>query len=269
MKRFSKYLQVVINTVAESSEFRFNHLLSFLVIALPLVFMFLLWKRIFYVTGQIGEFSFRDMVTYYFLVVLLYDITYPGPFWEVIDHIRDGMLNIFLTKPISYPAYIFSLKLGINLPYFLMALIVLVSLGIITGFGKYLITPSNFFSFGVFLIAFTFAIVLGLSLSLLFSLLTFWLEEGRGLDFFLEFLIGLSSGSLLPISLYPRFLRPLCSLLPFRYVLNFPVEVYLGVIHGKELAQGMIIQVFWCVLSYVMLRLLWKKGLKIYEGVGA
>lgn len=269
MKRFSKYLQVMINTVAESSEFRFNHVLSFLVIALPLVFMVLLWRRIFTEAGQIGVFDFRDMVTYYFLVVLLFDITYPGPFWEVIDHIRDGGLNVFLTKPISYPAYIFSLKIGVNLPYFLLALIVLVCLGILTGFGKYIILPPNFFSWIIFLLTFALAVILGLFLSFLFSLLTFWLEEGRGLDFFLEFLISLSSGSLLPISLYPGFLKVLCSLLPFRYVLNFPVEVYLGVIESNRLVQGIALQVLWCVLSYATLRLLWKKGLRAYEGIGA
>ncbi|MDI6850333.1 MAG: ABC-2 family transporter protein [bacterium] len=269
MKRFSKYFQVVINTVAESTEFRFNHVLSFLVISLPLIFTVLLWKKVFGDTGQIGLFDLKNMVTYYFLVVLLQDITYPGPFWEIIDHIREGGLNVFLSKPIGYPGYIFALKIGINIPYLFMSGVILILLGIMAGFNKYLILPPNPLSFACFILSFSLAVCSGFMFSFIFSALTFWLEEGRGIEVFLEFLIGLSSGMLLPVSLYPRGLKAFCSILPFRYVLNFPIEIYLGVVKGRELIEGLANQVMWCILAFLILRIVWKSGLKKYEAVGA
>lgn len=269
MKRTSKYLQVVINTIAESTEFRFNHILSFLVVSLPLIFTVLLWKKIFGETERIGMFDLRNMVTYYFLVVLLQDVTYPGPFWEIIDHIRDGGLNMFLSKPISYPAYIFSLKLGINIPYLLLSAAILALLGVMAGFDKYLIFPSDPINIACCFLSFFLAACSGFMFSFIFSALTFWLEEGRGVEVFLEFLISLSSGAILPISLYPKALKAFCSILPFRYVLNFPVEVYLGVVEGRELIMGLAIQILWVLLAFLILRFVWKSGLKEYEAVGA
>ena len=269
MKRLSKYLQVVVNTIAESSEFRFNHLLSFLVIALPLVFTMLLWRKVLGESGQIGVFDLQRIITYYFLVVLFQDITYPGPFWEIIDHIRDGGLNVFLSKPISYPGYIFALKLGINIPYLFLSFLTLFLLGVFVGFNKYLVFPPNIFYFVLFLVSFFLAVVLGFTLSFIFSALTFWLEEGRGIEVFLEFLISLTSGVILPVSLYPGFLKTLCNLLPFRYILNFPVEVYLGIARGRALYLGFLAQASWALIVLLLLKFIWNEGLKRYEAVGA
>jgi ABC-2 type transport system permease protein len=249
MKRLSKYLQVVVNTIAESSEFRFNHLLSFLVIALPLVFTMLLWRKVLGEGGQIGVFDLQRIITYYFLVVLFQDITYPGPFWEIIDHIRD--------------------KLGINIPYLFLSFLTLFLLGIFAGFNKYLVFPLNIFYFVLFLVSFFLAVVLGFTLSFIFSALTFWLEEGRGIEVFLEFLISLTSGVILPVSLYPRFLKTLCNLLPFRYILNFSVEVYLGIARGRALYLGFLAQASWALIVLLLLKFIWNEGLKRYEAVGA
>ncbi len=269
MKKLNKYCQVVINTIAESSEFRFNHLLSFLVIALPLIFMVLLWRKVLGENGQIGAFDLKSIITYYFLVVLFQDISYPGPFWEIIDHIRDGGLNVFLSKPISYPGYILALKLGINIPYLFQSALILVALGMVAGFSRYLILPIDLFHFLFSLLSFLLAVLCGFSLSFIFSALTFWLEEGRGVEVFLEFLISLTSGLVLPVSLYPKVLKTFCNILPFRYVLNFPIELYLGVVKGRELITGLTIQILWVLLAFLVLRFIWKSGLKKYEAVGA
>ncbi len=58
-----KYLKIINNVIQESVEYRLNHILSFLVIALPLVFMIILWRRIYEAENIIGGYSRPMMIT--------------------------------------------------------------------------------------------------------------------------------------------------------------------------------------------------------------
>ena len=55
---------------------------------------------------------------------------------------------------------------------------------------------------------------------------------------------------------------------PFPYQMYFPVSVYLGKISGAALWQGLITQACWVGVTYLLARLVWRRGLKTYTAVG-
>ncbi|MCM8807906.1 MAG: ABC-2 family transporter protein [Candidatus Omnitrophica bacterium] len=266
MKGLNKYFGVIYNTIAESSEFRINHIFSFLTIALPLIFMIFLWKKVYTDINVIQNFSLSSIITYYFLVILIQDITYPGVNFEIVEDIKEGRLSIILTKPISYPIYIFSIKIGVSLPYFLISLMILsIFLFIIK---ENLVLPVDLCMGFIFLLVFFLSFVLGFLLSFILSIFSFWIEEGGGLEKLTDVLIPILSGLILPLSFFPSFIHPFFKILPFKYTLNFPVEVFLGILPFQKILEGIIFQIAWIFISLLVSCLLWKRGLKHYKAIG-
>jgi ABC-2 type transport system permease protein len=57
-------------------------------------------------------------------------------------------------------------------------------------------------------------------------------------------------------------------LTPYPYLLHFPVGVYLGRVEGEALGRGLAMQAGWVVLGFVLLRVVWARGVRRYSAVG-
>ncbi|OQX53113.1 MAG: hypothetical protein B5M53_07365 [Candidatus Cloacimonas sp. 4484_209] len=261
-----KYLLIALNTIKESAEFRLNHILSFLTIALPFVFVILLWKKVFIYVYDIKGFTLSDIITYYFFSILLQDLMYVGVNWEILMDIKDGKLSLYLVKPIKYPVAMFFIRLGVNIPYFLSGLIIL-SFYLIW-IKEYFIFQTNFVILGLFFLTTFLAFVLAYIFTFTFSILSFWLEEISGVNLLINVFMPILTGLVLPLSMFPSRISSILKILPFRYTLNFPIVVYLGKLSTYQVKTGILIQIFWILSGVVIAHLLWSKGLKRYQAVG-
>ena len=77
------------------------------------------------------------------------------------------------------------------------------------------------------------------------------------------------SGQLAPLELYPAPVQAAAALLPFRWMLHFPVELLLGRLAPGEALVGFAAQAAWLLLSLVLLRRVWRAGVRQYSAVGA
>jgi ABC-2 type transport system permease protein len=100
------------------------------------------------------------------------------------------------------------------------------------------------------------------------AMLAFWILEISTVVFILYSFEYFLSGKLFPLDAVPGIAGKLLQLLPFPYELYFPVAVLMEKIQGPRLWQGLIIQAAWVSLCYLLARLLWRWGLRRYEGVG-
>jgi ABC-2 type transport system permease protein len=64
-------------------------------------------------------------------------------------------------------------------------------------------------------------------------------------------------------------LRVVAAVLPFRWMIAFPVEVVLGRAHGRELLIGCAMQGLWIALALLAMRVVWRRGVRRYSAVGA
>ena len=54
-----------------------------------------------------------------------------------------------------------------------------------------------------------------------------------------------------------------------RYTLGFPIEVLLNRLDAGELALGFALQFVWLIAAALIVRLVWRAGIRQYSAVGA
>ncbi len=77
------------------------------------------------------------------------------------------------------------------------------------------------------------------------------------------------SGQVAPLALFPPVIQALGTILPFRWMVSFPVEVLLGRLGPSEVVVGYLAQAVWIGASLLVLRLAWRAGTRKYSAVGA
>lgn len=260
------YIKIIDNIFKESVEYRLNHILSFIVIALPLIIIYFLWNTIFYGKNLVGGYDKPAIVTYYILAILLQDFVYPGVNYEISRDIREGTLSNYLIKPINYMGVQFSIKTGASIPYSIVAIVI--TLIFVFFMRSTIVFQINIFLLLLFLLSVILAFILAFLISYSFSLLFFWLERTNSIELLLNAVLPLSMGMILPLSFFPHSLEILLDFLPFKYLLNFPIDIYLAHLKIERVIQGMGIQVIWIIIFFILSLWLWKKGTKKYQAYG-
>ena len=60
------------------------------------------------------------------------------------------------------------------------------------------------------------------------------------------------SGQVIPIPLFPTFLKTIAVLLPFAYISDFSFRIYSGNIAGTAIFQGIIIEITWLIILIII-----------------
>ena len=100
------------------------------------------------------------------------------------------------------------------------------------------------------------------------ALLSFWVTRADAVSRLNEMLLLLLAGQIAPIALLPEGLRTVALVLPYRYMLSFPVELMTGHLSGREALFGFALQGFWCGASWLLMRFTWSRGVRHYAAVG-
>lgn len=99
------------------------------------------------------------------------------------------------------------------------------------------------------------------------SMFAFWTEKASAIQE-LWFLMHLFlSGAIAPLAVFPESVRDVLQLTPFPYIINFPASILVGL--PVNLAQGFGVILIWAIFFLVINRILWRRGLKQFSGMGA
>ncbi|MDF2936219.1 MAG: hypothetical protein K0Q90_1592, partial [Paenibacillaceae bacterium] len=100
------------------------------------------------------------------------------------------------------------------------------------------------------------------------SLLAFWTQQSGALLSVNDTLFFLLAGQVAPVALFPGVLQQLSLLLPYRYMLSFPVEVLTGTLSGQELVWGLGMQALWLAVLTAVYLLISRQGVHHYSAAG-
>ena len=100
------------------------------------------------------------------------------------------------------------------------------------------------------------------------ALLAFWATRADGLLALQDSLIFLLGGQVAPTRLLPPLIQTLATILPFRYMVAFPVELLTGQLAQAEIVTGFAIQAGWLTVALTLYALVWRKGVQHYAAVG-
>lgn len=247
-------------------DFWLNVVVSF---GTQLAVAYFLWLAVFgYTDSQtIGGFTFREMVLYYILVILLGRIVRGQERGlGVAQDIYEGTLTKYLLYPTDYFGFKYGEQLGDLVPGFvqlvLFGVLGYLFLDLPADLG---ITPTTI-AMTVVLVAL--ANLLTFLLRFVIMLVAFWADNVWSLNVMLRFTSEFLGGLMLPLSLFPEVAQRALLWTPFPYLFYIPVMTLVGRVQPMEWAQAVVVSAVWITIMALIALAVWRRGTLAYTGVG-
>jgi ABC-2 type transport system permease protein len=215
--------------------------------------------------GQVGDYTTAEFAAYFIVLMVVNHITYTWIMYEYEYRVREGGLSFALLRPV-HPIHS---DISDNVSSKVITLP-----GILLTAGLLALIFHPMFRFvpwaaALALPALGLAFLLRFLLEWTLALAAFWTTRVSAFNQLYFVAMLFLSGQMAPLSLFPSWIQRVASLLPFRWMVSFPVELILGRLTAKEAVTGMGMQALWIALSLGLVRLVWRAGVRVYSAVGA
>ena len=249
--------------LAEAVAYRAEFVVWVLTTTLPLI-MLAIWSAAAR-EGPVGRFGQADFSAYYLATLVVRQMTGSWVVWELNMEIRQGVLPMRLLRPL-HPLIAYSAESLAAIPMrallaLPLALILLFSLGRThVTHDPVLLLIFAVSLFGAWLLQFAVMAVIGtLGMFIESSIAVFEVWLG---------LFAVLSGYLVPLELFPPWVRRVSEALPFRYMLGFPVETVTRALGRGEALRQLGIQVAYTAGFVFLCSRLWQAGSRRYQAFG-
>jgi ABC-2 type transport system permease protein len=249
--------------------YRWNYFLRALFGLIPLAGTVFLWSAIFKEPGGggFGGYNYGSMIYYYLLTILASNLITPTEDdWQIAADIREGQINSFLTKPLSYLSYRTSIFLAARLVYTAVTIIPIAL--IFLYFRDYLQFPHSPATWLLSMISLLMAAFIQFFMTYALAMMAFWILEISTIVFIVysfEYFLG---GQMFPIDIMPAGVQVVMKWLPFYYELFCPIAIFLERLRGARLIEALTIQAGWLIVTWAIAHFMWKRGLGHYQAVG-
>jgi ABC-2 type transport system permease protein len=259
-KAFPTLLRVGISEVV---AYRAEFVVWILTTNMPLV-MLAIWHAVA-ADGPVGRFDQRAFTAYYLGILAVRLLTSSWVVWQLSMEIRDGTLAAKLLRPI-HPIVALSADHLSALP--MRALVISPVVAILVA-----VAGDRLLRHDPLLVA-----VLGASLAGAWLLIFFTMVLMGSLAFFVESALGvfelwlgvhaILSGYLVPLEVLPGWLRRAADVLPFRFMLAFPVDNLVGLMSRRQALLALGAQWAYVVLFGALALHVWRVGLRRFAAFG-
>src|SRR5438477_7411702 len=266
--RVEKYVSVFNIGLQNTFVYRWNYFLRALFGLIPLAGTVFLWRAVFRERGGgLHGYDYASMIYYYLLTILVSNLVTPTEDeWQIASDIREGQINSFLTKPVNYLGYRFSIFLSGRLVY--TAVTILPIAAIFFYFRHFIVLPNDTMTWLAAFVSLLMSAFIQFFLTYALSMMAFWILEISTIVFIVysfEYFLG---GQMFPVDIMPVGVQAVMKWLPFYYELFCPIAIFLGRLQGAELVQAFAIQSCWLVVTWAVAQFMWKRGLGHYQAVG-
>ena len=235
------YVEVARRTYARTSTYRRATVAG---VFTNTVFGFLLayvLRAVYTERPLVGSFDVTDAVTFTFVAQGLLMPLGLFSATEIADRIKTGDVIVDLQRPFDHQAWWGAVEYGKAGFYLLFRGIPPFVAGAIVFDLRLPSAPT----FVAFLVAVGFAIGISFAYRYVLQLTAFWLLDVRGPNQLGLLTAHFLCGAYVPIVFFPSWLETLCRVLPFAWILQVPIEVWLGQHEGIELLQVYAAQAAW------------------------
>lgn len=224
-----------------------------------LLLVVLLWLLIFNNLDNFGNYTFKEIITY---ILIGNAFGYMAGFaWgKIIKHdIGNPESKMLIHQPFNYLFKIIPGEIG----KFLTTAALLISLNLFLLNLFFDTLPINLNAtyliliLAIILLSFIFEFLL----AYLIHLHVFWTIESPGAFRVIMKFRKMLAGAYFPLSLLPAILFKTSLFLPFAYSFYIPTQLYLKEINIKKGFDGIIIQLFWILVVYILIKITYNKKL--------
>lgn len=215
--------------------------------------------------GTVSGYTAGDFAAYYLAVMLVNNLTYTWVMWDYDYRIRNGTLSPLLLRPV-HPIHG---DIAENVASKFLSTLVIIPIMLLLAVLFQAIFQPQLWMLAAFVLALLFACVARFLIEWLLSLIAFWTTRVHAINLIYFTLLMFCSGEMMPLDLLPGWLQAGLAILPFRWMIAFPVEVILGRLTVPETLLGLLAQSAWICCTVIVLVRLWRTAVRRYSAVGA
>lgn len=225
-----------------------------------------IWLSIYETSGTIQGYNPSDIVTYYIVVTFISSSVLTYYSGEIRTEIMKGTLSTLLIKPLIYTLYA-SCK-GLSYRLILVPIAVCAMGMVLFFFPEYFKLPESYLTGLLFLVAVTGAFIFSSCIEILIGLGAFWFGENNALRQAIALSLTIFSGQIAPLEFFPKIFQNIALYNPFQYLVYFPTQLYLSKLSPHDIITNFIGLLFWLCLCFLLIIIVWKNGLKRFDGAG-
>lgn len=177
------------------------------------------------------------------------------PTWELAYKFRQGDVGLELIKPVALPVRILADFLGRSCFRLLRALPVFT----LIWWSMDLPAPSPL-TLLVFVVTGLTGWVILASMKMALNLVALWTVQFNEAEELFDLASSLLAGAFIPLYYLPGWVAAIAKYLPFAGIYFVPSATLAGNLAGADLAQAMVLQVFWALVGVGVLAAMWNAG---------
>lgn len=257
--RWKAYQYVYQTRIQKSLAYRFDVYGNIVMQCIIMFAAAFFWKALYGKSGTVFGVTVNTMLAYTVISSMMSVLFITGVEQRVIHSVQKGTVATDMLKPISLFRLYFFEDLGAVTALIFQNMIPIFAIGSIC---IALPRPAGVGGFLLFLLSVLMAFFINWFLAACFSM---WAFTAINMDPMIQVkkhLLRLLSGSIIPMWFFPKWLSGILNLLPFVYIYQLPLDIYVGKCTKETILQRLGIQAIWVVVLFVLFVLLQKRVLK-------
>ncbi|HVZ74274.1 MAG TPA: ABC-2 family transporter protein [Polyangia bacterium] len=248
---------------AEIIAYRAEFLVWVLTTNMPLV-MLAIWRAVA-ADGPVGRFDQTQFTAYFLAVLIVRLLTSTWVIWQMSMEIRDGTLAAKLLRPI-HPLVAYAAEHLAAVP--MRALVVSPIVGVLVWVAHDRLALGDPRLLAIFLLSLLGAWLLIYFTMVVVGALAFFVDSALGVFDLWIAIHAIFSGYLIPLESLPSWIRGAAAVLPFRFMLGFPVEVVVGLLDPAAAARQLAVQWGYVVVLASVALMVWRAGVRRFQAFG-
>ena len=256
-----KYLALTRAGVIEALQFRASFIVMVIGNLLYLIVVYFLWKAIYASAGSdvVSGMTFSDTLVYLVLATALFNFMEMYAVWQMGRDIQSGKIVLDLLKPMEYRRYLFWSFTGTFIMQFLFTFL--------PTFIVVAAVTHGAIPLGINLVYFMISVILAVSINysidFFVGTICLYTESIWGINIMKQVIVLLLSGATIPIAFFPEPLKSIVYYLPFQSIYNAPLSLLLdGSPSAEKVLTTLGMQLFWCVAMLIISKVFWKASLR-------
>lgn len=260
-----KYIKLANISMQQTIAFRSHFFISIMVTALLFISSFFLWKAIYGTENMLALYDWDAMKSYLLVTFVCNTLLSWYSESAIARKIVSGEVALDLVKPVNFGKARLAETVGASL--FEVTVIILISCVLVVSLNIQI--PSQTINWIAYIGSVFIGMLIKFYIVYIFSLFTFFTAAYEGVVWTRTAITRLLSGGLLPLSFFPEYVQDIFNVLPFKYIVAIPADIFLERLHMNEIIKIFVTEIVWIIFLSIIAEILFKifvRKITIYGG---
>ena len=240
-----KYLYIIKTQIIKSMTYEFNVYGNIIMQTIIMITSGYFWKALYKDQSVVGDVDAQSMLTYIIISSALSVLLITNVERRIEHSVEKGTVATDMIKPVNLFGMYFAEDIGSVIALIFQNMIPILLIGSLT---VKVPVMTDISLLPLFILSVVLSFLINWLLAALFGMIAFKTVEISALIQVKKHLLRLLSGSIIPIWFFPAGVEKVLSALPFVYIYQLPLSIYIGRGDLSEHIDGMKIQFLWLVV---------------------